>query len=220
MGYFIDMIDRVFPGIVVEREQIIFRFSGVRPLEVSNARTSAQITRDHSIKEGKLGDVPVYSLVGGKWTSYRAFSEQTTDKALAFLGKPRNANTRQLPIGGGRDYATMQGSPECSEQLFARYGSRCREVEAYQAIDDTPLQHFPDMTLREAAFLAEKEKVVHLDDLILRRSLMAYLGQLNRPLVSELAEILAQILGWSDVRKNAEINRTLEILQDRHEVKL
>ncbi len=220
MGYFFDMIDRVFPDIKIEREQIVFQFSGVRPLEYSHAKTTGQITRDHSIKEDNLGDIPVYSLVGGKWTSYRAFAEQTTDKVLAFLGQTRKANTKQLPIGGGRGYAALKDSSEGNTALFARYGSRCREVEAYQAGDDSPLQHFPDMTCREVAFLAEKEKVAHLDDLILRRSLMAYLGHLNHPLIEELAEITAEVLGWDGMRKQKEIQRTLEILKDKHGVEL
>jgi len=220
IDYFFEMIGRVFPEIKLEREQIVFQFSGVRPLEYSHAKTTGQITRDHSIKEDKLGDIPVYSLVGGKWTSYRAFAEQTTDKVLAFLGQARVADTKRLPIGGGRDYAALKDSSEGNTPLFARYGSRCREVEAYQAGDDAPLQHYPDMTRREVAFLAEKEKVVHLDDLILRRSLMAYLGQLNRPLIDELADSLAEVLGWSNAQKKTEIERTLEILQDRHGVKL
>ena len=76
------------------------------------------------------------------------------------------------------------------------------------------------MTCREVAFLAEKEKVVHLDDLVLRRSLMAYLGQLNRPLIDELAGILADVLGWSDKQKQEEVERTLEILRDGHSVNL
>ena len=112
----------------------------------------------------------------------------------------------------------MKGSSECAEKLFARYGSRCREVSTYQAGDDTPFDHYPDMTCREVAFLAEKEKVVHLDDLILRRSLMAYLGHLNRLLIDELADILAEVLGWSDTQKKTEIERTLDILQDIHGV--
>lgn len=214
--YFFDMIGRVFPDIKLEREQIVFRFSGVRPLEYSHAKTAGQITRDHSIKEDRLGDIPIYSLVGGKWTSYRAFAEQTTDKALAFLGKTRKADTKNLPVGGGRDYAAMKNSSECSPQLFARYGSRCREVTAYQAGDDSPLQYYPDMACREVAFLAEREKVTHLDDLILRRSLMAYLGHLNRPLLDELAEIVANVLGWSEAQRQAEIERSLQILQDQH----
>jgi glycerol-3-phosphate dehydrogenase len=218
--YFFEMIGRVFPGINLEREQVVFQFSGVRPLEFSDAKTTGQITRDHSIKEDKLGDIPVYSLVGGKWTSYRAFSEQTTDKVLEFLDKPRVADTKQLPIGGGRDYTEMKNSSACNEKLFERYGSRCREVSTYQAGDDTPLKNYPDMTRHEVIFLAEQEKVIHLDDLILRRSLMAYLGNLNLPLIDELADILAGALSWDDAQKHTEIKRTLEILQDKHGVNL
>ena len=219
VDYFFEMIGHVFPNIKLKHEQIVFRFSGVRPLAYSDAKTTGQITRDHSIKEDVLDDIPVYSLVGGKWTSYRAFSEQVTDRALKFLGKPRTADTMNLAVGGGRDYAVMKDSSECDAQLFARYGSRCREVEAHQnAGDDVPLNHYPEMTHREVSFLAEKEKVVHLDDLILRRSLMAYLGHLNRPLIDELADILAQVLGWSGVRKKEEVERTLDILQENHGV--
>jgi len=68
--------------------------------------------------------------------------------------------------------------------------------------------------------LVDKEKIVHLDDLILRRSLMAYLGHLTRPLVDELANILAEVLDWSDTQKQAEVDRAINILQDRHEVYL
>ena len=220
IDYFFKMIGRVFPDIKIEREQIVFRFSGVRPLEYSHAKTTGQITRDHSIKEDKLGDIPIYSLVGGKWTSYRAFAEQATDKALAYLGKTRIADTKHLPVGGGRDYAITKDSRDCDPKLFARYGSRCHEVGTYPAGDNSPLEHYPELTRREVTFLAEKEKVVHLDDLILRRSLMAYLGHLNRPLIDELASILSQVLGWDERQKQAEVDRTLDILLDQHGVKL
>jgi glycerol-3-phosphate dehydrogenase len=218
--YFFEMIGRVFPGIKLDRGQIVFRFSGVRPLEYSHAKTTGQITRDHSIKEDRLGEIPVYSLVGGKWTSYRAFSEQVADKVLAFLGKTRKAHTKQLTIGGGRNYAAVKDAPECNPQLFDRYGSRCLEITAYKAENDTLLQHYPDMTRCEVAFLAEKEKVVHLDDLILRRSLMAFLGQLTRPVIHELADILSGILGWNDTQKQVEVDRALAILEQNHGVNL
>jgi len=220
IDYFFEMIGRVFPNIKLGREQIVFQFSGVRPLEYSHAKTTGQITRDHSIKEDKLGDIPVYSLVGGKWTSYRAFAEQTTDKALAFLGKTRQADTKRLPIGGGRDYADVKAAPECDAKLFARYGSRCCEVASYSGGDDQPLTHDPEMTRREVAFLVEKEKVVHLDDLILRRSLMAYLGRINRALINELAQILAGILHWDEGQKQTEVERALGILATEHGVNL
>ena len=108
VDYFLGLVARVFPDIEVTRDQIVFRFSGVRPLAYSHAKTAGQISRDHEIRvlDGVWTglEFPVYSLVGGKWTSFRAFSEQVTDKALEFLNLPRQKGTASLPIGGGRGY--------------------------------------------------------------------------------------------------------------------
>ena len=60
VDYFINMVGRVFPDIKVSREQIVFRFSGVRPLAYTKAKNAGQITRDHHIQEDKLGNIPVY----------------------------------------------------------------------------------------------------------------------------------------------------------------
>lgn len=188
VDYFIEMVGRVFPGIKVSREQILFRFSGVRPLAYTKAKNAGQITRDHHIQEDKLGNIPVYSLVGGKWTSFRAFSEQVTDRALAFLDLPRKADTKSLPIGAGKDAA--------------------------------PIKTDPHYTRSEIAAMAKREKIVHLDDLLLRRTLLGYLGQLTHPLVEELANALGDALGWSGTQKNTEVERAIKILTDRHGIHL
>ncbi len=119
IDYFLDMVKRVFPSLSLSREDIVFQFSGVRPLPHSSAKMTGQISRDHSI-EVLSGDwtnlsFPVYSLVGGKWTSFRALAEQVTDKALAYLGLKRTNDTRSLAIGGGRGYFT--GAEDVQRQI-------------------------------------------------------------------------------------------------------
>jgi glycerol-3-phosphate dehydrogenase len=188
VDYFIEMVGRVFPDIQVNREQIVFRFSGARPLAYTHARNAGQITRDHHIQEDQLGGIPVYSLVGGKWTSFRAFSEQATDCALAFLGLRRKTDTRSLPIGAGENALALNADQHTSRS--------------------------------EIASMAEREKILHLDDLVLRRTLLAYLGHVTRPLLEELAEALGDSLGWDGAQKKAEVLRTAEILVDRHAVRL
>lgn len=218
--YFLGMIGRVFPGIGVDRSQIVFRFSGVRPLAFSTAKTAGQISRDHHIQEASLGKVPVYSLVGGKWTSYRLFSAQVTDKVLGFLNLPRTAGTQNLQIGGDWCYEEWQTAGADSD-LFKRYGTRAESVRLYLTSGkDAPLKHKPDMSRREIGYLVEKEKVVHLDDLLLRRSMLALLGQLSRPLLEELAETTAELLDWDSSRRQAEVKRVVQILADRHGVEL
>ncbi len=240
VDYFLELTKRVFPKIKVTREHVVFAFSGVRPLANSTAKTTGQFSRDHHI-EVLSGDwtsllFPVYSLVGGKWTSFRAFSEEVTDKALGYLGIRRNKNTRELPIGGGRNYPTSEEertkyinglaawtglSRERLEELFQRYGTRTEVVADYMKLAaDANLKSLPAYSQREILFLAHHEKVEHLDDLLLRRTMLAMLGRLTREAVLEIAELLASARGWGLERKNAEVERTLRVLADRHRVRL
>ena len=238
--YFLDLTARVFPSIKVTPGNIVFRFSGVRPLAASNAKTTGQITRDHEIQvvsgEWTGLSFPVYSLVGGKWTSYRAFGEQVTDKTLKFLGLERRKSTRELSIGGGRGYplvaedlkrrtdgtAAWSGvTAERAQALFERYGTRGELVgEFIGRSGDTPLKNLPSYSRREIAFLAQCEKVIHLDDLLLRRSMLAMLGHLTRASVEEIADALGESLNWKSAQKKKEIDRTLQILADQHGVNL
>ena len=239
--YFLGMVDRVFPNLHVSEADIVFRFSGVRPLaHTGSAKTTGQITRDHHIEvlsgEWTGHSFPVYSLVGGKWTSFRAFSEQVADKALAFLGLPRQQGTKSLPIGGGRGFPSTPEEqkrqveslaawtglpPEQVSRMFERYGARLQQVGEYmRRAEDAPLKSLPDYTRREIGFIARHEKVVHLDDLLLRRTMLAMLGHLDRAAVDELAEVLGETLGWDELQVQAEAARAAALLAERHGVSL
>ena len=241
VDYFLGLVARVFPNIKVKPEQIVFRFTGVRPLGSSGAgKTTGQYSRDHHI-EVLSGDwtnlsFPVYSLVGGKWTSFRAFSEQVTDKVLEFLARPRQKSTINLPIGGGRGFSTDAAEQkrqidgfaawtgldkERLQTLYLRYGTRIESVANFiKRAEDAPLQSLPDYTRREIMFLAQYEKVCRLDDLLLRRTMLAMLGRLTYAAVLELADVLAESLGWGRDQKTAEVERALKLLADRHGVVL
>jgi glycerol-3-phosphate dehydrogenase len=67
--------------------------------------------------------------------------------------------------------------------------------------------------------IVRDEMVVHLDDLILRRTLLGYLGRLSPGTLQELSSQVGKILGWNEETRVAELNRTLEILADRHGVR-
>lgn len=234
IDYFLTSLANVLPGVRVDRSQIVFTFSGVRPLPNSDAGFAGMISRDHSIQVTEPNETirfPVYSLVGGKWTSYRAFSEQVTDKVLAFLGRSRRADTVSLPIGGGQDYPQDEQaksvfvrqlsemaavSPDTAAALFDRYGTRAQQVIA--AGDMTRLQNLPDYTRGEIAFICQNEKVVHLDDLILRRSLIGITGRVTDATLQELAAIAGAALGWNEAQVTAEIARTAEIMKRQHRV--
>src|SRR6202142_3802941 len=240
IDYFIEMIARVFPAIKVTRENIVSRFSGVRPLAASHAKTTGQITRDHEIQVVG-GDwtglsFPVYSLVGGKWTSFRAFSEQVSDKTLEFLGKTRQKDTRALPVGGGRGYPStpeeirrmVEGisawtglAAERMQVLFERYGTRAEQIATFiSRAQDMPLRSLPSYSRREIGFIVQYEKVIHLDDFLMRRSMLAMLGCLTREAIDEICDALGESLNWEGKRKKEEAARSLKLLEERHGVRL
>jgi glycerol-3-phosphate dehydrogenase len=67
--------------------------------------------------------------------------------------------------------------------------------------------------------MALNERVVHLDDVVLRRTLMGLLGQATRPLLEELAAVMAPVLGWSRADADSEVERTVQLLERVHGVR-
>ncbi len=239
VDYLLSMVNVIFPDIFVDRAQIVFKFSGVRPLSPSQASRTGQISRDHSVKLLEPGDglqFTIYSLVGGKWTTFNAFAEEVTDSLLSCLGKKRITNTNDLPIGGGLNFPqtdseqrqwlsamqTRTGIPfNRMKELLERYGTRAETIATFITEDeDKPLEYKPDLSRREVAFLSLNEKVAHLDDVLLRRTLLGMLGELSSNLIDEIATIVGEELSWSADRRRKEIKRTLDILSDYHGVKL
>lgn len=235
IDYMLGMIHKVFPSIHIDRSHIVFNFCGVRPLPSSASSFTGQISRDHSIMTIEADaniPFPILSLVGGKWTTFRAFSEQATDAVLKRLGRTRRGTTANLPIGGGKLYPRdeaarsrwikelchVTGLPEPRVQiLFERYGTRAEAIAHFIVAGiDKPLQHQSNYSVREIQFIATEEHVIHLDDFILRRSLLAMLGYVNRPLLEELAHILGETLGWPIEKQQEEVTRAIHILATKH----
>ncbi len=235
--YILSQVKRVFPTIPVDSTQIIFRFSGVRPLPATKDKRTGAISRDHSIVSIAPNDkfhFPVHSLVGGKWTTFRAFSEQATDQVLKDLKAPRRVDTAGLPIGGGKGFPRdekarqqwlerMQKATELElvhlSALLDRYGTYAEEVAAFISQgNDQPLTHVPGYTQREILFITQNEAVHHIDDILLRRSAMAMLGFHSPQVVREIGSLMASVLGWDEARLETEIDYTLSLLAKKHGV--
>lgn len=205
VDYFLDMIKIVFPGIQPERSHIVYRFSGVRPLPASDANTPGQVSRDHSIKviEPEESNGPaILSLVGGKWTSFRAFSELVSDTVLKRLDRSRVCSTEEMAIGGGKDFPksdseksdwlkalqTESGLPaEVLLVLFDRYGTGSQAIAKFIA-EQSDQQDATSIAFEvtedsepwfkgELAYVAQQELVCRAEDILTRRTLIRMQGQ-------------------------------------------
>jgi len=234
--YFLDLIKRVFPTIPVTHEQIVFRFSGVRPLEYMKAKTTGQITRDHSMKFNEVGGIPVISLVGGKWTSFRAFSEQATDEALKRLGVHRKSSTESIPLRGGVNFPVSENekekyvhslrektglSADYISILFERYGTRASQISDYVTKSNGHfLSSIENWHSAEVKFIIETEKPIHLDDFLLRRSILGWLGNVRPLMIEEFSKIMGDSCNWSESKRHEEIEYLKKVFLEYYGVSL
>lgn len=214
--YLLGMVSEIFPDIALTRDDVILTYSGVRPLPAANGKNIGDVSRDHSIGRDVMPgtQVPVLSLIGGKWTTFRAFSEQSSDVVLGLLGRTRKVSTVDLAIGGGRDYPRDEQSRTSfiakigsrGAELLERYGTRALAVKAYAATtQDRPLASLPGYSSGEIAYICACENVGHLADLLLRRTAITMEGLLSPDAIRETAKIVADVLGWNKARIAAEI---------------
>jgi glycerol-3-phosphate dehydrogenase len=232
VDYFFDLVNHVFPTIDVDRSQIVFRFSGVRPLPRQDADSTGQISRDYRVEKGELHGTPVLSLVGGKWTTFRALGEQLSNQVLDVLGVDRVVSTDGRLIGGAVGYPTTDDDREAwlaqhgavigrerAATLLDRYGTSAEAmIASFATADDTPLASAPEYTRAEIAHLVETEQVVRLTDIVLRRTSMAFVGAVTGEVLEELADIAGEVLGWSADERRDQIASAADYLADVHGV--
>lgn len=229
VDYFFDLIGHVFPGIPVDRSQIVFRYSGIRPLPRHEDTAPGFISRDYRIERRQHGARPVVlSLVGGKWTTFRALAQSLTDHVLIELDRPRVVSTKGLRIGGGDGYPRTPrrliewlrqhvGDSERGRVLFTRYGTRAAEVAAFIRARgaDTPVLG-DELSSGELAWMVEREHVRHLTDVIHRRTNIVFIGDADASALRAVADALAPLLGWNADETDAEIAAAAAELADAH----
>lgn len=238
--YFFDLIGHVFPDIAVTREQIVYTFSGVRPLPRHDATQPGFVSRDYRIERRESGQdgngkgAVVLSLVGGKWTTFRALAEHMTNDVLGEIGMERKVSTAQLPIGGGAGFpadeagvqkwikAHMAAGRDADRTavLLTRYGTRAGAVMEYldAAGPDRLLRSTRELSVRELEFMAAHEQVGHLVDVLIRRTSLAFRGLVTGELLNEVAEVLSAPLGWNAAARAAEIKHAQDVLERFHRV--
>jgi glycerol-3-phosphate dehydrogenase len=234
--YMLDALAGVFPDIAIADDEIVHVFTGVRPLPASEDEATGRISRDHQVNVEPAGPLPfpVLTLIGGKWTTFRAFGEEVADVALSELGVERAVDTSDLAIGGGRDFpadsakraawireeAKASGLPESRFALLAgRYGSRAVEIARFMGMEqDAPLIAAPDFSRREMLFLIANERVRRIDDLLLRRTMLGIEGRVTPDLVAETADLMAQAFGWDGAEKAGAVQNFETIMARRHTV--
>ena len=111
--YLVSEIERVF-NIKIVPSDIYATFAGLRPLVNSTQDNPAAMSRDHHLI--RHTDT-FFSIIGGKYTTFRSMSEDVARAVMHSLGVPFSKSTRELKLPQGPSPTVEY----CIDYEFARH---------------------------------------------------------------------------------------------------
>ena len=169
----------------MRREDIVWTYSGVRPLFDDGASKAQEATRDYVLKaDGGEGEAPMVNVFGGKLTTYRRLAEHVVEEIGRRIGVKGASWTASTPLPGGdfpvtgftsemqklkRDYPFLESHH--AERLFRLYGRTAYAILGGATSQDDLgecLGH--DLYEAEIDHLVEKEWAMTAEDVLWRRT--------------------------------------------------
>ncbi|MGY4532850.1 glycerol-3-phosphate dehydrogenase [Pseudomonas sp. TE3786] len=200
-----------FPQARISAADVLSTWAGVRPVVTSGeaSRKPSDEKREH-VLWSEPGSV---TLAGGKLTTFRLLALEVLQACAPMLGKTLSdqgsAVFRPQPLPAIAGLSAGQ-----QRRLAGRYGCQLALLLPLLEQVGTDCVAATDTLWAELAFAAEHELVLHLDDLLLRRSriglLLAQGGAEHLPRIRELCQAR---LGWNDQRWQAEQQQYLSLWQ-------
>ncbi len=168
----------------VTRDDIVWTYSGVRPLYDDGASSATAATRDYTLKVNDEGGAPILNVFGGKITTYRRLAESAMEKISPWFSGLPAAWTSGAPLPGG-DFP-VDGVGALKEKLALSYPfldsfhvnrlARAYGTEAFAVLGtakepgDLGQSFGGTLTEREAAWLMDREFACTAEDIVWRRS--------------------------------------------------
>jgi glycerol-3-phosphate dehydrogenase len=201
--YLIEGLNHQFPQPGLKLEDATCCYSGVRPIVSSGKDDPSAESRESASWEspGWIG------ITGGKLTTFRVTARQVLRRAA-----------KQQPQLAPRPAPPLVA--HASGRLAARYGAEGAawiENSAWSA-DREPIPGTPYLW-GELRWAARNESVVHLADLLLRRTRIGLLlPRGGAGLLDRVAAICREELGWDEQRLALERSRYLDLWRRQHAV--
>lgn len=164
-------------------DDIVWRYSGVRPLYDDGARSATAATRDYVLSLEEMS-APVLHVFGGKITTYRKLAQSAVDTIGSRLGKDAPAWTAGAPLPGGDfPHDTVQAQITALRRAYpfldARWAQRLIRgygrdafvlLEGAENLADLGQSFGHSLTEREVRWLMQHEFALKAEDILWRRS--------------------------------------------------
>ena len=211
VDYLLALANREFPHANLTESDVLSSWAGVRPV-ISKDRNKdpSKETRDHKV----WLDQGLLSVSGGKLTTFRLIARDVLHRAMPLLGMRDLRDKSEAVFDPVADASAPPAGLDAARwrRLSGRYASHAQAL--VDAACDSELERIDgtDYCLAELRWACRHERVVHLDDLMLRRT---HLGSLlpggGESLLLRIESLCREELAWSGAQWQAECSRYLAL---------
>jgi glycerol-3-phosphate dehydrogenase len=215
--YLLRETNRAFPAARLTRGDVLYTYSGVRPLPRADAGEEGGVTRRHFIRPSRVRGL--YSVVGGKLTTYRALAEGAVELLFRALGRtPPPCQTAAVPLPGAavvdfdafrRDFEARSTLPPASTARLLRvYGARAAKVLRLAQEDaelSAVISEETGTIAAEVVYAFREEMAETLADCLLRRTMVGLNGSVGLDALEHAAHVARKFLGWDEGRAAREV---------------
>jgi glycerol-3-phosphate dehydrogenase len=179
--YILRIANGFFPKAKLVANDVISSWAGLRPLLADPHGNPSDISRSHEIKNPE----PFWwDVAGGKLTTYRLMAEQTVDRIDRKLHELNGLNKEFSPCRTAEEFLLPKTETDGISGILP-----------------------PDPSHALVEHFCNNEWALHLEDLMIRRSGWHYYRRDVHALAGQVAEWMAEILGWTEEESAAELER-------------
>ena len=223
VDYLLAATNSLFDDTDLNREDIISTWAGVRPL-ISDSGDGKRVSpskekRDHSV----WLDNNLVTVSGGKLTTFRLIALDVLAKCQEVLDLDNSATHNQA-INGDQVFSKVASihpkfatlPSDLQQRLQGFYGRKLDTLLELAHEEDLAYVTDSNTIWAEIRFAARYEQVIHLDDLLLRRTRVGLIlphGAMTPLISARLKQICQQELGWDEQKWQQEFARYSELWQ-------
>ncbi|WP_299726017.1 glycerol-3-phosphate dehydrogenase/oxidase [uncultured Endozoicomonas sp.] len=214
MEYLINVVQYQFPSAKLKERDILSSWAGVRPLIASGALNPSKEKRNHSVWDDK----GLVSVSGGKLTTFRLIALDVLSVASKYLPsyetKPHAKTIFSQYLPKASLFSELPSY--LKNRLCGFYGKDAESLVSNAESSELELIPGTRSTWAEFRWAAANEAIIHLDDLLLRRTRLGLLLAKGGMIYEDkIHKICRETLGWTE-QKWAEEKARYQQIWERH----
>jgi glycerol-3-phosphate dehydrogenase len=217
LDYLLTAAAQLFPKRPPGKKDVIASWSGVRPIITSGkSGDPSRASREHKVwvEDGLV------SCSGGKLTTFHHMALDVISKAKKFLPEgvqPPDCRIFRSHSHTGSDI--LPEDPDRGNRLLGRYGNDAFELLKSAPSGERTAIPGTRTCLAQVRWALKHETVVHLDDLMLRRTRLGLLLEKGgEEVLDDVRRITAEVRGWTRERWHLELERYRDVIRNYYTV--